>query len=97
MIQFLVPLKGALVLSGIAMASAGLGTLADTTIAEDSHITLGSAVAAMSVVVGGAWYLSGKLRGINDQQRATNKRLIRIEHRLKISEDDSEGEVETKE
>ena len=72
MIQYIPIIKGAAVITGIALFGTGLGMLADA-IGNDTPITLGGALAVGAVVVLGAWYLSGRLTLIDDRLKNIEK------------------------
>jgi len=61
-----------------------VGMLAADLINEQTALPL----TIVCAVGGGCWYLSGFLRGLKDGQKATNKRISRIERKMGISEDD---------
>ena len=62
-------------LVGIAAASTVIGTMAQAAVNETTPITLGAAVAAGGVVVGGAWFLSSKLTKIDDRLNQIEKKI----------------------
>lgn len=83
MIHLIPTVKGAAVMTAIALGGTFTGVLADA-IGEGTPITLGGAMGVGAVVVGGAWYLSSRLTKIED-------RLKNIEQTCKVKPCAPEG------
>ena len=70
-------LKATATLTVIAVGSAVIGTTVDM-VNETTPVSLGVAVGVGAAIVGGAWYLSGRLTKIDDRLKA-------IEHKIGIN------------
>jgi Na+/melibiose symporter-like transporter len=83
MISVFATIKGAAAIVGIALSSILAGGMVNA-ISEDTHVTIGVAAAVGAAVVGGAWYLSGRLRGIEDKQEHGLREMAEMKKKLEI-------------